>query len=165
MKSNYFFTSPSVPETLITLIAAAAMPDAIPSAPAPWTLKGDVYLFSFWTSKEQARHLPSHAFSPLEAGGTVAGVGSAASKPVGGLSMIQVIRYTESPVGPYDELIVIPGNFEWTKEDKEGRRTKKKNVRISRIYVSQKDTCYNGRVSTCFPSAARTHTSSSFGLT
>jgi hypothetical protein len=62
---------------------------------------------------------------------------------LGGLGMIQVIRYTESPVGPYDELVVVPGGFEW----EDAKKTKKRNVRVTRIYVSQKATCWNGRKS------------------
>jgi hypothetical protein len=62
---------------------------------------------------------------------------------VGGLGMIQVIRYTESPVGPYDELVIVPGGFEW----EDAKKIKKRNVRVTRIYVSQKETCWNGRKS------------------
>ena len=61
--------------------------------------------------------------------------------------MVQLIRYTESPVGPYDEFILVPGNFSWTKEDKDGRRITGHHPKITRIYVSQKHTCYNGRKS------------------
>lgn len=64
--------------------------------------------------------------------------------------MLQFIRYTDSPVGPYDEMIVVPGGFEYEREDEGGRRVKKRNPRITRIYVSQKDTCYNGRKSMFF---------------
>lgn len=67
--------------------------------------------------------------------------------------MIQIIRYTESPVGPYDELILSPGFHEYTVEEN-GKRIKKKNARITRIYVSQKYTCWNGRkseISVLFP--------------
>lgn len=60
--------------------------------------------------------------------------------------MVQVIRYTESPVGPYDELVLIPGSFEYFVDDGDNFR-KRRNLRITRIYVSQKDTCYNGRKS------------------
>ena len=27
--------------------------------------------------------------------------------------MVQIIRHTESPVGPYDELVLVPGEFEY----------------------------------------------------
>lgn len=63
--------------------------------------------------------------------------------------MVQIIRYTESPVGPYDELVLVPGNFEYESNelDAQGKREKKKNLKVSRIYVSQEKTCYNGRKS------------------
>ncbi|KAM0562427.1 hypothetical protein ACHAPJ_002117 [Fusarium lateritium] len=97
----------------------------IPSVPPPWTLKGDVYAFIFWTPRSQARDgLPSLTYSPLEAQSSYA----SSQKALGGLSMFQLIRYTESPVGPYDELILAPGSFEYEKEDKSGRRVKDWNV-------------------------------------
>jgi hypothetical protein len=39
--------------------------------------------------------------------------------------------------GPYDELMLVPGAF-----DVPGKN--KKRLRMTRIYVSQKDTMYNG---------------------
>ncbi|KAF4946619.1 hypothetical protein FSARC_14155 [Fusarium sarcochroum] len=91
----------------------------IPSVPPPWTLKGDVYAFIFWTPRSQARDgFPSLAYSPLEAQSSFA----SSQKALGGLSMFQIIRYTDSPVGPYDELILAPGSFEYEKEDESGRR-------------------------------------------
>ncbi|KAF3351313.1 hypothetical protein VD0002_g6464 [Verticillium dahliae] len=110
--------------------------------PPPWTLKGTVYLFAFWTTRSQAANPPSFAYSPLEASAGYAT--PEGSRHLGGLSMIQLIRYTESPVGPYDELILSPGFHEYTVEEA-GRRVKKRNARITRIYVSQRQTCWNGR--------------------
>ncbi|KAF4446358.1 hypothetical protein F53441_9981 [Fusarium austroafricanum] len=114
----------------------------IPAVPPPWTLKGDIYAFAFWTPRSQVSDgLPNMAYSPLERRSSFA----TDQKALGGLSMLQIIRYTDSPVGPYDELILVPGTFGYEKEDENGRRVKKKGVKITRIYVSQKDTCYNGR--------------------
>lgn len=120
----------------------------ITPAPAPWKLKGNVYVASFLN---KAGNLPSHAYSPLEANSDYASE-AASGKHVGGLAMFQMIRYTDSPVGPYDELIICPGFYEYqTEEDIKGGNAKKrktqKGPRISRIYVSQKYTCYNGRKS------------------
>lgn len=67
-------------------------------------------------------------------------------KFLGGLAMVQVIRYTETPVGPYDELLLVPGAFEYELEG-----NVKKGLRCSRIYVSQKDTCWNGRMNWNIP--------------
>ncbi|EQL01217.1 hypothetical protein OCS_03072 [Ophiocordyceps sinensis CO18] len=60
--------------------------------------------------------------------------------------MIQIIRYRDSPVGPYDEMLVVPGSFDWTRRGPGGRPEGGCNPRISRIYVSQKQSCYNGRI-------------------
>ena len=104
---------------------------SIPDVPPPWALKGDVYIFTFWTPKTLADNFPSMVYSPLEAQSSFAD--KSLSKPLGGLSMIQVIRYYESPVGPYDELILVPGYFAWSKEGKDGKRIKGQNVKITRI--------------------------------
>ncbi|TDZ30990.1 hypothetical protein C8035_v001930 [Colletotrichum spinosum] len=48
---------------------------------------------------------------------------------LGRLGMIQVIRYTESPVGPYDELLVVPGFFKYNRTNEAGRVVEKENVR------------------------------------
>jgi hypothetical protein len=119
-------------------IAASESPSPIPSTPPPWTLKGTVYTFLFYVSPSQAQNLPSIAYSPLESGSSFG-----AAKAIGGLANVQVIRYSESPVGPYDELLLVPGKFEYEVE----QGVKRKNLRVTRIYVSQKETCYNGRKS------------------
>jgi len=54
--------------------------------------------------------------------------------------MIMIVRYSDTPVGSYDELVVIPGNFKVPGGDLQG----KERMRISRIYVSQRETTYNG---------------------
>ncbi|KAF4583242.1 acetoacetate decarboxylase (ADC) domain-containing protein [Ophiocordyceps camponoti-floridani] len=121
-------------------------PDAIQLIPPPWHVTGDVYCLSFWTSTAAARKLPAaHAFSPLEAADAsfACPVGS---KPAGGLGMIQIIRYHDSPVGPYDEMLVVPGSFDWVRRRADGREEVGRNPRISRIYVSQRQTCHNGRI-------------------
>ncbi|KAI1335595.1 hypothetical protein F5Y15DRAFT_241400 [Xylariaceae sp. FL0016] len=113
--------------------------------PPPWKLKGTIYLVSFWN---KAGNLPEHTYSPLERDSSFSSPES--GKHLGGLSQIQIIRYTESPVGPYDELIVCPGFFSYEKEVN-GKRKSVKNLRISRIYVSQKYTCWNGRTNWNIP--------------
>lgn len=114
--------------------------------PPPWLLHGDIYTFFFYTFPSTASSLPPHTYHPLEASSSYAD--PSLSKPIGGLSAIQLLRYHDSPVGPYDEMIVIPGYFEYFREDSDGRRRKKRNAKITRIYVSQEETCYNGRLST-----------------
>ncbi|KAK7551513.1 hypothetical protein IWX49DRAFT_287090 [Phyllosticta citricarpa] len=117
--------------------------DPIVQAPAPWTLYGQVYVITL-LDLGLTGPLPTKAYPPLErssseftdAGGFIAGLGN-----------IQIIRYTDSPVGPYDELLLVPGF--WKYKDAEGEQ--QENVRVSRIYVSQKYTCNNGRLNWDIP--------------
>jgi hypothetical protein len=126
--------------------SAKQSPDPITAVPPPWTLRGDVYFFSWWTTAANVKNgLPSHAYSPLESRSGFAGPES--GTPCGGVSMVQILRYKDSPVGPYDEFIVVPGSFDYIREDAKGKRVQKRGPRITRIYVSQKHTCYNGRLS------------------
>ena len=55
--------------------------------------------------------------------------------------MAQILRYSETPVGAYDELCIIPGHF--SAPEKLG--LKGKFMRITGIWVSQEATCRNGR--------------------
>lgn len=113
--------------------------------PAPWKLKGEVYIATFYN---KAGNLPEHTYSPLERDSPYADP-AVSGNHLGGLSQVQIIRYTDSPAGPYDELIVCPGYYDYQVDDPKqpGKRLTRKNVRISRIYVSQKYTCWNGRTS------------------
>ncbi|KAI1172023.1 hypothetical protein F4777DRAFT_23097 [Nemania sp. FL0916] len=130
--------------------------------PPPWKLKGTIYVLTFWASKvsaakgkgsgkHQRQHgLPTIAYSPLEASSSFADP-AASGEYLGGLSQIQIIRYTEGPVGPYDELIICPGYWAFEKKDDKGKMKKMKNLRVPRIYVSQKYTCWNGRANWNIP--------------
>ncbi|KAF4124799.1 hypothetical protein GMORB2_5465 [Geosmithia morbida] len=120
--------------------------DNIQPAPPPWKLKATtIYSLAFWTTKEQVDQATAAGltYSALEAQSSFAD--SRDGKHLGGVSVIQIIRYSETPVGPYDELVLIPGFHEYTVEEAGGRRATKKNARITRIYVSQEHTCWNGR--------------------
>ncbi|PTB62588.1 hypothetical protein BBK36DRAFT_60611 [Trichoderma citrinoviride] len=111
--------------------------------PPKWALRGDIYTFSFWTPPDAARNLPEHAYSPLE--GKTSFADEAYSRPVGGLSMIQILSYRDSPVGPYDEMLVAPGSFDWERTEEDGTKTRGSNPKITRIYVSTPNSCFNGR--------------------
>lgn len=110
-------------------------------APAPWTLKGTVYSITYIPLSTK---LPTKAFAPLERQYASAVEG----EYVGILGQIQIIRYTDSPVGPYDELLIVPGFFKYNHTSPSGKLEERKNLRVSRIYVSQKYTNWNGRMST-----------------
>lgn len=107
----------------------------IPIAPPPWKCQYSGYVGTFYVSAKNG--LPRDiAYEPLEASSArfaEAGVWK------GGLAMIQLLRYSSTPVGPYDEMILLPGNF-----DVPGGHGS--YTRITRIYVSQRDTTYNGMI-------------------
>lgn len=125
--------------------------DPITPAPAPWRLKGTVYTFLAYTSSKGAAELSSmkaFMYCPLEAQSSFA-----SGKFVGGIGMVQIIRYSDTPVGPYDEMLLVPGSFKYRSggSSRTGQSTKEqKSVRVTRIYVSQKQTCWNGRKSKVF---------------
>ena len=115
----------------------------------PWKLKGTVYSFFLYSGKQAISTLEqqkSLLYPPLELESKFAD-----GELLGGAGSVQVIRYTESPVGPYDEILLVPGAYgydiEDTQTDGSVKITKKKGPRITRIYVSQKYTCWNGRTS------------------
>ncbi|KAK4184157.1 hypothetical protein QBC35DRAFT_66477 [Podospora australis] len=119
---------------------------AIALSPPPWNTRATMYLIAFWTSAKIASDLPPKAFHPLELQSSFAS--PKFGNPTGGLSMIQLIRYHDTPVGPYDEMILSPGSFEYpdpSSSPASSSKTKKKAMRITRIYVSQEKTCFNGR--------------------
>ncbi|KAG9247995.1 hypothetical protein BJ878DRAFT_572725 [Calycina marina] len=110
---------------------------------APWTLKGTVYSIPLYSSTATVSTLDTHKpflYPPLELESNFS-----QGKLLGGAGAIQIIRYTESPVGPYDELLLVPGAYTYEKEDGDGKIQKQRGPRITRIYVSQKYTCWNGR--------------------
>ena len=113
-----------------------AATSSIPVAPPPWTCKADAYLLPFSTSASAG--LPSDkVYASLEAKSET----WTSLKHKGGMGMAEIIRYRDTPVGPYDELVIMPGHF----EAPEGIGFKGKYLSITGIWVSQKDTCMNGR--------------------
>ncbi|KAL6822863.1 hypothetical protein J3E69DRAFT_300815 [Trichoderma sp. SZMC 28015] len=132
-----------VTETTDVKVPPESMGGPIKHIPPKWALKGDIYTFSFWTPPSAASSLPEHAYSPLE--GKTSFADETMSRPVGGLSMIQILSYTDSPVGPYDEMLVAPGSFEWERTEPGGEKKRGCNPKITRIYVSTPNSCFNGR--------------------
>jgi hypothetical protein len=65
------------------------------SAPAPWTNKGEVYFFFLSTPGK----LPEGAYAPLEANSYFASPEAGAFRGGAGNATVQVVRYTDSPVG------------------------------------------------------------------
>lgn len=110
-------------------------------APAPWNCKADTY----WILYNQTGPLPEDVYAPLEANTPTFSSPSLAGKFHGGNAMLQIVRYKDSPVGSYNELMVLPGLFDVPNNAEGNNRGKKrKTMRITRIYVDQKETTYNG---------------------
>jgi hypothetical protein len=68
----------------------------------------------------------------------------------GGLTSVVLVRYEDSPVGPYDELIMVADGFINPYE-------KGTSGRITNIYVSTRQSVWNGRInwSISFPAFFR----------
>ncbi|KAJ7185428.1 hypothetical protein C8R46DRAFT_1207589 [Mycena filopes] len=107
------------------------MASDIQVVPAPWKLKGRNWIFLV---------SPLSSTSSFPAGWSSASQAEAMSfggEFIGGLGLVQVISYAESPVGPYDELIYTPGRWKYSDGSKA--------FRITQIYVSTKESTLNGR--------------------
>jgi hypothetical protein len=91
-------------------------------APAPWNLTGDAYIMVYKFSKD---FVEEYGFlSDYQQ-----------DRFLGYVGTVMLVDYKTSGVGPYRELLFIPGmfTFDW-----------KKMFSISKIYVSSRDSVYNG---------------------
>jgi hypothetical protein len=106
----------------ILLTPDAKLP-TVPLAPAPWSLTGTGYILLM---KLPAALLddPRHTPEPLR------------GKRRGGLTSVMLVDYESSPVGPYRELLYIPGTFAFGEHVRQS---------ITRIYVSSMESVVNGR--------------------
>ncbi|KIW06817.1 uncharacterized protein PV09_02497 [Verruconis gallopava] len=118
-------------------------------SPAPWTLKCEAYGIPF---RLNPKELPPGLYHDLDTpplgkgnddfrGGYVKERESDKVNTDILLCMIQIVRYHSTPVGPYDELLIIPGYYGVPGGKYKGR----KQLRATRFYVSQRETTYNGR--------------------
>ncbi len=92
-------------------------------APAPWQLHGRAYAFALKTGAAQRT--------------AQSGAPAALGEPRGARSILMFVDYASSDVGPYRELLFIPGHYRFP----DGRRYNS----IGRIYVSSQDSVDNGR--------------------
>ncbi|KAF8069017.1 hypothetical protein FPV67DRAFT_1490755 [Lyophyllum atratum] len=99
--------------------------------PAPWKLKARAWAFLL-SGLSKTSSFPAGFATPHEAE-----VLTSDGEFIGGPGAIQILSYSESPVGPYDELIYVPGRWK-CKDGKAG-------ARVTRIYVSTKESTENGR--------------------
>ncbi|OBZ73854.1 hypothetical protein A0H81_05844 [Grifola frondosa] len=111
---------------------------SIQIAPAPWNLKAESawwFLTSLMHTPKRGETLPHAYFSGLDS--TLRQTSTEEGAFRGGIGLVMILRYTDSPIGPYDELVIIPGEF--TNPSGSHR------YRITRIYVSTLSSVYNGR--------------------
>ncbi|KAF3903701.1 hypothetical protein AA313_de0208734 [Arthrobotrys entomopaga] len=103
----------------------------IEEVPAPWDTTSEAWWFTCYPITGNKKIYPGAVHpSNFEAGGD--------EGFEGGIGMIQIVRYSQTPVGPYDELIYIPGVYKTP-------HSKTPRYRITNIYVSSIKTTYNGR--------------------
>lgn len=97
---------------------------ALELAPAPWQLRGQGYAFLMKMPEAVLADCP---FTPTS-------LRKSRRSP---LSLALLVDYQDSAVGPYQELLFIPGSFDFG----HGQR----QPSISRIYVSSQASVLNGR--------------------
>ena len=97
--------------------------DNIAAIPAPWNLNGHGYIFAYRFNSDFRKN---NCFLPP----TIEG-------KVGPISMAMIVRYDHSPVGPYDELLFIPGYAKFN--------DMKNHLTISQIFVSTTASVVNGQ--------------------
>lgn len=94
-------------------------------APAPWTLQGRGYICMLRMPQVM---LNDASFAPESLRGR---------RRPSPYAYMMLVDYADSPVGPYHELLFIPGRYDFG----QGRQ----HFSISRIFVSSLDSVVNGR--------------------
>ena len=97
--------------------------DDEPSAPAPWELRASGYIFVLKAGSAQFDASP---FTPA----------SLRDARTGPFAYVMFVDYAQTPVGPYRELLFIPGAF---------RYPDRKCFTVTAIYVSSAASVVNGR--------------------
>jgi hypothetical protein len=98
--------------------------------PVPWNLTGKGFIILYKFSNDNLKHI-SNYLNP--------GPGFEFKN---GLGCIMLVDYNTSNVGPYKELLFIPGKFAINGE---------KKYSITKIYVSENDSVINGRKNWAIP--------------
>ncbi|KAL4960134.1 uncharacterized protein BDV14DRAFT_149358 [Aspergillus stella-maris] len=135
-----------------------AFPDPIPIAPPPWTLRAKSWTFLYTdpdpdtsvsnppqnpnNTPEILQVLPPGSYHPFETIHASALTSLPNNKSQfeknAWLKCVMIVRYEKTDVGPYDELIFMPGRAI-------NPNTNEKDMRISTIYVSTDASVWNGR--------------------
>ena len=101
----------------------------VPATPAPWHLTGDGFILVYWLSKT---FILKNGFIPA----------SLVDSFRGGPSAVMLMNYRMSAIGPYQELLFIPGRFIYQGQSFSS---------ITRIYVSTWESVVNGRNNWAIP--------------
>ena len=96
----------------------------------PWTLRGDGYMLFFRLPEKLARE---GSFAPK----------ALQDRQVGRLSIVIVVDYQESNVGPYQEIFIAPGAYRFS----DGQ----KYMSVTKIYVSSWASVLSGRANWGIP--------------
>lgn len=89
--------------------------------PAPWTLQGYGYILLYRFGTDFANQQAPEFL---------------ANKAIPGFGSVMLVNYQTSNCGPYGELLVIPGKYQYSQKNKHT---------ISKIYVSSQASVDNGR--------------------
>ncbi|KAL6233261.1 hypothetical protein BDW75DRAFT_194361 [Aspergillus navahoensis] len=153
-----FIPPPPVPDKPGSFPPDTGSATRIPVAPPPWTLRAKSWTFLYtspnteMTPESSSQNpnntpevlqsiLPQGAYHPFETihASALQRLGDGSSQfQESWLKTVMIIRYEDTDVGPYDELIFIPGRAV-------NPNTGKKEFRISNIYVSTDASVWNGR--------------------
>jgi len=98
-------------------------------APAPWQLRGDGFVATFWLPDQLD---DAATFTP----------DSLKGRRSGKLGTMMYVNYESSNAGPYQELLFIPGQFDFKG---------KSHRSITKIYVSTWESVVNGNVNWGIP--------------
>ena len=58
----------------------------------PWHLQGEAFILNYWISPQFIRQYKAFRIAP---------------SPIGRVVQVMLVRYHQSPVGPYDELLLL----------------------------------------------------------
>ena len=108
----------------------ASQPSGVALAPAPWDLAGQGYIFALWMPKDVLDH---GSFIPPQT----------ARAGRGRMAFAMFVDYARSDVGPYHELLYIPGKLRFDE--------KNTHLSITRIFVSSEASVVNGRINWGIP--------------
>ncbi|MDB4988773.1 MAG: hypothetical protein JWN04_3951 [Myxococcaceae bacterium] len=106
-----------------TVSVRSTLGSAVNIVPAPWTLRGEGYMLMIKLPMPRGR---AELFAPTEL----------AEARFGQFGCVMFVDYVSSPVGPYRELMFIPGTF---------RFGKRRLPSITKIYVSTQASADSGQ--------------------